>query len=110
MIRKAMVMLLLAALSTGCLPPPADALTSLMQVYSNTVEGEVSARKKAERSKMRELLREQGLRVCEEGEVGTTWREDCNSCRCLEGGVRTCTMAKCRDQTETDDNPHMGSQ
>lgn len=51
--------------------------------------------KRAERARLREVHRKQGLRVCEEGEHGTEWTEDCNTCHC-EHGVRVCTKAYCR--------------
>jgi hypothetical protein len=43
----------------------------------------------------RERLRAEGLRVCEEGEDGTRWQEDCNTCWC-ERGRRHCTKAGCQ--------------
>lgn len=48
-----------------------------------------------DRARLRERQRTQGLRVCEEGEHGTTWREDCKVCQC-EHGLRTCPAVKCR--------------
>jgi hypothetical protein len=48
---------------------------------------------RADRSEWRELLRAEGKRVCEEGEHGTRWLEDCNTCWCEWGG-RSCTHPK----------------
>lgn len=45
-------------------------------------------------SEMREIHRARGVRVCEEGENGTHWKEHCNWCRC-EWGVLSCTKAGC---------------
>jgi hypothetical protein len=49
---------------------------------------------RAERSEMREIHRARGVRVCEEGENGTHWREHCNWCWC-QWGVLSCTKAGC---------------
>jgi hypothetical protein len=49
---------------------------------------------RAHYSYLRELHRSNGGRVCEEGENQTTWKQDCNTCRC-EWGVRSCTKAGC---------------
>jgi hypothetical protein len=49
---------------------------------------------RAHYSYLRELLRSYGRRVCEEGENETSWKQDCNTCRC-EWGVRSCTKAGC---------------
>lgn len=48
---------------------------------------------RADRSERREQLRAAGDRVCEEGEHGTRWHEDCNTCWC-EWGARRCTHPK----------------
>jgi hypothetical protein len=48
---------------------------------------------RANRSEWRERLRAEGTRVCEEGEHGTRWLEDCNTCWC-EWGARRCTYPK----------------
>ncbi len=48
---------------------------------------------RANRSEWRERLRADGKRVCEEGEHGTRWQEDCNTCWC-EWGTRRCTYPK----------------
>jgi hypothetical protein len=50
---------------------------------------------RADRSQLREQLRSVGVRVCEEGENETTWKERCNTCRC-EWGVRSCTNRFCQ--------------
>jgi hypothetical protein len=55
---------------------------------------------RAQRSEMRELQRDRGLRVCEEGENGTNWKEDCKRCRC-EWGVRSCTVKRCMPPEES---------
>lgn len=47
-----------------------------------------------DRAAVREMQRKQGLRVCEEGEHGTRWMEDCIECRC-EHGRRRCPPIKC---------------
>lgn len=47
-----------------------------------------------DRATLRERRREQGLRVCEEGEHGTEWKEDCKVCRC-EHGLRNCPAIHC---------------
>lgn len=44
---------------------------------------------------IREAMRAQGLRVCEEGESGPRWQEDCNTCWC-DRGHRACTKAGCQ--------------
>lgn len=46
-------------------------------------------------SELREIQRAEGLRVCEEGESGTRWQEDCNTCWC-DRGHRACTKAYCQ--------------
>lgn len=43
---------------------------------------------------LREVMRAEGLRVCEEGESGPPWKEDCNTCWC-DRGHRACTKAYC---------------
>jgi hypothetical protein len=49
------------------------------------------AEEKAERYReLREMHRARGVRVCEEGEDGTNWKEGCNTCWC-ESGLRSCT-------------------
>jgi hypothetical protein len=48
---------------------------------------------RADRSEWREILRAEGKRVCEVGEHGTRWLEDCNTCWC-EWGARRCTHPK----------------
>jgi hypothetical protein len=55
---------------------------------------------RAERSESREQQRTRGVRVCEEGENGTNWKEDCNTCRC-EWGFRTCTNGYCMPPEES---------
>lgn len=50
---------------------------------------------RAEHSETREFHRARGVRVCEEGEHGTTWKEDCNTCRC-EWGIRHCPNLPCK--------------
>jgi hypothetical protein len=45
-------------------------------------------------SEMREIHRSRGVRVCEEGENGTHWKERCNWCWC-QWGVLSCTKAGC---------------
>jgi hypothetical protein len=50
---------------------------------------------RADRSQMRERFRAEGKRVCEEGETGTTWKEDCNDCRC-DWGIRHCLNRPCQ--------------
>ncbi len=84
---------------TGSTKSPTDG-----QFVRKSIERWDSARREAEarheRAEMRELLRSHGHRVCEEGEVGTEWKEDCNSCRCYPGGVRGCTMLYCNKPGE----------
>ena len=46
------------------------------------------------RAQLRERQRKGGLRVCEEGEHGTRWKEDCKTCQC-EHGLRTCPAVMC---------------
>lgn len=53
-------------------------------------------------SKSREYFRAQGLRVCEEGEHGTNWAEDCRRCWC-EWGARDCTRVDCRVPSAEDE-------
>jgi hypothetical protein len=55
---------------------------------------------RAQRSEVRELQRDRGLRVCEEGENGTKWKDDCNRCWC-EWGVTSCTVKYCRPPEES---------
>jgi hypothetical protein len=50
---------------------------------------------RAWRSEKREIHRARGVRVCEEGENGTHWREDCNWCWC-EWGVLSCNKKHCQ--------------
>jgi hypothetical protein len=50
---------------------------------------------RAQRSEVRDLQRDRGLRVCEEGENGTNWKEDCNPCRC-DWGIRHCLNRPCK--------------
>jgi hypothetical protein len=50
-------------------------------------------------SKFREYLRAEGVRVCEEGEHGTRWKEDCRTCWC-ERGHRYCDNAVCPPSPE----------
>jgi hypothetical protein len=47
-----------------------------------------------DRALIREMQRSKGLRVCEEGEHGTTWREDCKLCTCIYGR-RSCPPVRC---------------
>ena len=56
----------------------------------------VEAQARHERSIARERFRARGYRVCEEGDEGKQWKEDCNTCRCEYGSVRSCTKAHCR--------------
>lgn len=56
------------------------------------------------RARLRELQREQGLRVCEEGEHGTKWQEDCMGCRC-EHGRRSCPSIKCTHKRRVKKHP-----
>jgi hypothetical protein len=49
----------------------------------------------AELSGWREAHRARGVRVCEEGEDGTNWKERCNTCSC-EWGVRICSNLICQ--------------
>jgi hypothetical protein len=46
------------------------------------------------RAAVRERQRREGLRVCEEGEHGTTWTEDCKICTCVHGR-RSCPPVVC---------------
>jgi hypothetical protein len=50
---------------------------------------------RARYSELREMMRAEGLRVCEEGESGPPWQEDCNTCWC-DRGHRACTKAGCQ--------------
>jgi hypothetical protein len=50
--------------------------------------------KRAMDREIRETMRAEGLRVCEEGESGPRWQEDCNTCWC-DQGHRACTKAHC---------------
>lgn len=59
-----------------------------------TTEDREAALKREEDRKVREIHRQLGRRVCEEGEHGTKWQEDCNSCWCEEGR-RVCTKVGC---------------
>ena len=41
--------------------------------------------------------------VCRDGdgkerEVGESWKEKCNVCRCLHGGVKGCTRSRCLEE------------
>merc|ERR1711915_993085 len=41
--------------------------------------------------------------VCQDGdgkerEVGESWKEDCNVCRCLYGGAKGCTRSRCLEE------------
>ena len=65
-----------------------------------TLEFREIERERRYRSEAREKLRALGYRVCEEGEEGTQWKEDCNTCRCEYGAIRGCTMAHCRHPTD----------
>jgi hypothetical protein len=51
-------------------------------------------RRQAERySELREMDRARGVRVCEEGENGTIWREDPYTCWC-QSGMRRCSKSE----------------
>lgn len=50
---------------------------------------------RANYNELREIMRAEGLRVCEEGESGPPWKEDCNTCWC-DRGHRACTKARCQ--------------
>ena len=66
----------------------------LRAMYEFSTMSEEEKRAFEDRAKLRERQRKQGLRVCEEGEHGTKWREDCKVCQC-EHGLRTCPAVKC---------------
>jgi hypothetical protein len=55
---------------------------------------------RADHSDMRKIHRARGVRVCEEGEHGTTWQEDCNQCRCY-WGERHCPSLPCKKSPES---------
>ncbi len=55
-------------------------------------------RAKANRHQIRERHRAKGRRVCEEGEWPQRWAEDCNTCYCEVGSVRTCTLVHCHNR------------
>ena len=57
-----------------------------------------------DRAAVREMQRKQGLRVCEEGEHGTRWMEDCIECRC-EHGRRRCPPIKCSHKNFVEKHP-----
>jgi hypothetical protein len=68
---------------------------------STPADWERYEREKAERySQLREVYRVRGERVCEEGEDGTRWQEDCDTCWC-EAGLRACTTRCVRRPTIT---------
>lgn len=52
-----------------------------------------------QRAVTREIRRKQGLRVCEEGENGTTWTERCKICRCVNG-LRSCPAIHCKSDEQ----------
>ena len=84
--------------------PPRSNLTSRQMPGITSLMEHTRARADGlkEREELRAHFREKGLRVCEEGEVGTTWREDCNTCRCELGYVRVCTKAHCHGYHKPD--------
>jgi len=57
-----------------------------------------------DRATVREMQRKEGLRVCEEGEDGTTWMEDCMECRC-NNGRRSCPLIICTHARERQQRP-----
>jgi hypothetical protein len=61
---------------TGC-PEPADS-------------AKFEREKARHYRELREMHRNRGRRVCEEGEHGTSWQEGCDTCWC-EAGLRSCT-------------------
>ena len=79
--------------------PGNDAVPRMGNVVTTALralEAKVEAKARADnRAEMRRFYRAQGKRVCEEGEVGTRWMEDCNTCWCHEPGIRRCTQKRC---------------
>jgi hypothetical protein len=55
-----------------------------------TAQTKAKVRAKAERHRIRERLRAQGERVCEEGEWPQHWREGCDPCGCDYGDIGGC--------------------
>ena len=84
---------------TGHNKAPSDDTAPRVEGVVTTVLRAMETEEEAEERKRRAISRERhraaGERVCEEGEVGTQWREDCNICRCYEPGVRGCTVKRC---------------
>lgn len=94
--------ILLFVLLVGCTgernhAPTDETMGSRLSELGGRTRDEVH--EKEFRRVVREQLREQGLRVCEEGEWPQRWGEDCNVCGCEEGEVRSCTKVGCRRST-----------
>jgi hypothetical protein len=81
-------------LCTKAVCPPSSVQLELQRAA--TLEFERIAREEEKRHKeLREMHRAAGRRVCEEGEHGGLWQEDCNTCFCSQG-VRACTRNVCQ--------------
>lgn len=98
--------LFLAGVLTACTTPSPTttnlggvSVVRIRAIYELSMMSDEEKRAFADRAKLRDLQRAQGLRVCEEGEHGTKWREDCMICQC-EHGLRTCPAIKCTHARE----------
>ncbi len=98
---RSILLLLPLAFLAACTGTGDDEDLGPRHVYIGTWLYEFGARTREEvkakksRHEERESQRALGLRVCEEGEWPQRWREDCNTCGCDEGRVRSCTKVYC---------------
>lgn len=94
--------MLLVLVAAGCAPhggqpAPTRGLLGRLRNDARYLQAKDDERTAIEnRATMREHHRRNGLRACEEGEDGTSWREDCKVCRC-EQGWRRCPAVHCTD-------------
>ena len=104
-------LLLFGVLLTACTShspedrrPGSGVIQQLWADFQATTMSEEEKQAIEDRAAVRELQRSQGLRVCEEGEHGTVWFEDCIECRC-EHGRRRCPPIKCSHKTQVEKHP-----
>jgi hypothetical protein len=82
---------------TNAVCPPSSAQLELERIARLEFERIARAEEK-QRKELREMHRAAGRRVCEEGEYGPLWQEDCNMCFC-SWGVRACTKNVCQESS-----------
>ena len=84
--------------------PTEDFLAETMSKFRAATLSDEEKQAIKDRATVREMHRKEGLRVCEEGEDGTAWMEDCMECRC-ENGLRTCPAIICTHAREREQRP-----